>query len=47
MNKIIKALESRLNIKVLKEIGSGLQGVAYETDDGRVLKITNSFSRGA
>ncbi|HHF0555694.1 TPA: hypothetical protein ACPHT2_005444 [Vibrio antiquarius] len=44
MNKIIKALERRLNIKVLKEIGSGLQGVAYETDDGRVLKITNSFS---
>lgn len=44
MNKIIRALESKLDIKVLKEIGSGIQGVAYETEDGRVLKITGSFS---
>lgn len=44
MNKIIRALEAKLDIKVLKEIGSGIQGIAYETEDGRVLKITGSFS---
>lgn len=44
MNKIIRALEAKLDIKVLREIGSGIQGIAYETEDGRVLKITGSFS---
>lgn len=44
MNKIIKTLESKLNIQVVEEIGSGIKGVAYETQDGRILKITSSFS---